>query len=107
MAGLGIAVPPPSDPEVWAPSSLPGPRAQGASTCVRVELELSLGAGGWVVVALLLLFPLFHLQNSLQGWGRSQSQNGRMLSLHGNLLCGHGPVLSQGPQFFSFIESLA
>ena len=107
MAGLDIAVPPPSDPEVWAPSSLPGPWAQGASTCVRVELELSLGAGGWVVVALLLLFPLFHLQNSLQGWGRSQRQDGRMQSLHGNLLCGHGPVLSQGPQFFSFIESWA
>ena len=50
-------------------SSLPGPWAQGASTCVRVELQLSLGAGGWVVVALLLLFPLFHLQNSLQGVG--------------------------------------
>ena len=50
-------------------SSLPGPWAQGASTCVRVELQLSLGAGGWVVVALLLLFPLFHLQNSLQRVG--------------------------------------
>ena len=58
MAGLDIAAPPPSDTEVWAPSSLPGPWAQRASTCVRVELELSLGAGGWVVVALLLLFPL-------------------------------------------------
>ena len=69
MAGLDIAAPPPSDTEVCAPSSLPGPWAQRASTCVRVELELSLGAGGWVVVALLLLFPLFHLQNGLQRVG--------------------------------------
>ena len=69
MAGLDIAAPRPLDSEVWAPSSLPGPRAQRASTCVRVELELSLGAGGWIVVALLLLFPLFHLQNGLQRVG--------------------------------------
>ena len=69
MVGLDIVAPPPSDPEIWAPAPSLAPGAQGASTCVRVELQLSLGAGGWVVVALLLLFPLFHLQNSLQGVG--------------------------------------
>lgn len=48
-----------------ATSSLPWvPRAQ--STCVWVELELSLRARGWVVLALLLLLSLFHLQNGLE-----------------------------------------
>lgn len=52
----------------WATApSPPGcPGSPIPSTCVRVELELSLWARGWAVLVLLLLFSLFHLQNSLQ-----------------------------------------
>lgn len=39
-------------------------------------------------------------RTACSGWERSQRQDGRMLSLHGNLLCGHGPVLSRGPSVF-------
>lgn len=55
-----------------APALWPGAQ----STCVRAELELSLGAGGWATVALLLLFPLFHLQHGLQGVGEMAQARG-------------------------------
>lgn len=63
-------------PRSLGPQLLPCPLGPGASTCVWVELELSLRAGCWVVVDLLLLFPLFHLQNSLQGVGEITEARG-------------------------------
>ena len=82
MAGLDIAVPPPSDPEVWAPSSLPGPWAQGASTCVRVELELSLGAGGWVVVVVVVVFKFEdNLSRLVEGWNPGEDE------IRGQVVC--------------------
>lgn len=65
MVALGIPASSSLGPRSRPPAPSPGvPRAR--STCVWVELELSLGARGWVVLALLLLLSLFHLQNGLE-----------------------------------------
>lgn len=67
-------------PSVFLPRTPTGSRPvrPGAhqSTCVLAELELSLRARGWAVLALLLLFPLFHLQHGLQGVGEIAQARG-------------------------------
>lgn len=69
-----------------------------------MELELSLGASGWVLVALLLLFPLFHLQNGLEGVEESHRQESMTSSLHGNVLTVTDQSLLDEPRFSSHSE---
>lgn len=71
-----------------------------------MELELSLRAGRWAIVALLLLLPLFHLQNGLQQVGEI-AQARVTLSLQGHLLRGRGPVPSLRDSVFSLTDSWA
>lgn len=82
------------------PSRLPGP---GASTCVRVELELSLRARGCVSEVLLLLFPLFHLQNSLQEIGEIAQARG--FDAEAPQAAKWSQSFLHRPQFFSLVDS--
>lgn len=63
-----------SRPPAPAPPTRGCPGAR--STCVWVKLQLSLGARGWAVLGLLLLFPLLHLQNGLQQAGEIAQARG-------------------------------
>lgn len=95
-----LPAPPLSDPGVWAPSSFPAPWAQGPAPVSGWNLSCPSGPGAGLLWTCCCCFLCSICRTACRGWGRSQRQEGMMLSLHGNLLSGHGPVPSPWASVF-------